>query len=66
MGGFRQRWTAVSLLLGIVLGLAVGGCHTMRFELIDAPSGPVVQERKSFFLWGLAPTLRVDMRTKYP
>lgn len=46
--------------------LATVGCHTMRFDVSTAPSGSVVEERKSFWLGGLVPTLRVDMRAKCP
>lgn len=56
-------------MLTVLLAVAVvvlGGCHTMRFNVADAPAGPVVKERKSFFFWGLAPTKRVDMREKCP
>lgn len=52
-------------LLGIAF-LALPGCHTMRFNIADAPAGEVVTEHKSFFLWGLAPTKRVDVREKCP
>lgn len=63
-GGDAFRRAAVPALFTALL--AVGGCHTMRFEVANAPSGSVVEERKSYFLWGLAPTNRVDMREKCP
>jgi hypothetical protein len=33
----------------------------MRFELSDEPHAEVVYDRKSFFLWGLVPTKKVDV-----
>ena len=60
----RQSRCWVSVLS---LVLAVGsGCHTMRFELVDEPAGEVVREHKSYFLWGLAPTVEVDVLNKCP
>lgn len=53
------------VLLALAL-LAAGGCHTMRFEVAKEAGGPVVEERKSFYLGGLLPTLRVDMRERCP
>src|SRR5438046_10728818 len=63
-GLVRQSRCWVSVLS---LVLAVGsGCHTMRFELVDEPAGEVVREHKSYFLWGLAPTVEVDVLNKCP
>ena len=42
------------------------GRHTMRFELVQEPPGAVVTERKSYFLWGLAPTVEIDVLDKCP
>ena len=53
-------------VLWFVLGVAVTGCHTMRFELTNVPAERVVQEHKSFFLWGLVPTRVVDVTEKCP
>ena len=36
----------------------------MRFELVQDLRGAVVTERKSYFLWGLAPTVEVDVLDK--
>lgn len=49
-----------------LLVTVLGGCHTMRFELSDAPSDQVVYDRKSFFFWGLAPTRTVDVAQYCP
>ena len=38
----------------------------MRFELVQEPPGAVVIERKSYFLWGLAPTVEIDVLDKCP
>jgi hypothetical protein len=46
-----------------LLGL---GCHTMRFELVPERSSDVVTERKSFYLWGLAPGVDVDVLKRCP
>jgi len=42
------------------------GRHTMRFELAQEPPGAVVSETNSYFFWGLAPTVRVDVLDKCP
>jgi len=42
------------------------GRHTMRFELVQEVPGAIVTERKSYFLWGLAPTVEVDVLDKCP
>lgn len=50
------------------IGLAVGvaACHTMHFDVVDQPEAKVVEERKNYFLWGLAPTVEVDVRDHCP
>jgi len=56
----------------VILASALAGCfvpegrHTIRFELAQEPPGPVVTDRKSFFFWGLVPTVKVDVRDKCP
>jgi len=45
----------------VSLTLFVSGCHTMRFEISSEEHSTVVYDRKSFFLWGLAPTREVDV-----
>lgn len=57
----RARW-----MLLAVLAAALAGCHTMRFEVSSEPHRNVVYDRKSFFLWGLAPTQRVDVSEHCP
>lgn len=46
--------------------LATAGCHTMRFQVSDTPHDKVVYDRKAYFLWGLAPTKKVDVLTHCP
>jgi hypothetical protein len=67
------RWRDVrraALLLSAASSLS--GCfvpegrHTMRFELAKEPVGAVVNENKSYFFWGLVPTVRVDVLDKCP
>ncbi len=50
----------------LILSIGIAGCHTMRFEVSGEPHTDVVKDRKSFFLWGLAPTKEVDVREKCP
>jgi hypothetical protein len=42
------------------------GRHTMRFRLVDEPVGAVVSDTHSYFLWGLVPTVDVDVLEKCP
>jgi hypothetical protein len=57
----------VALILIASVGATVqAGCHTMRFELSNAEHKSVVYDRKSFFLWGLTPTQKVDVTTHCP
>jgi hypothetical protein len=60
--------TAWVLVAASALGCAFvpEGRHTMRFELVQELPGAVVTERKSYFLWGLAPTVEVDVLDKCP
>lgn len=44
----------------------LAGCHTMRFELEQVPHVQTIQDRHSYFLWGLVPTKVIDVREKYP
>jgi len=57
------RCLVIALLFSAVGSSA---CHTMRFELSDEPAGTVRTERKSYFLWGLAPTREIDVLGKCP
>lgn len=51
----------------VVAGLCASpACHTMRFEVSGEPHTSVVTEHKSFFFWGLAPTMEVDVKEKCP
>jgi hypothetical protein len=38
----------------------------MRFHLVDEPVGAVVSETNSYFLWGLLPTVGIDVLDKCP
>jgi len=60
--------TASVLVAASALGCAFvpEGRHTMRFELMQELPGAVVTERKSYFLWGLVPTVEVDVLDKCP
>ena len=58
-----QQGLAVLILLGSLPGL---GCYTMRFEIQEDVPTEVVRDRKAFFLWGLAPTKRVDVSEHCP
>lgn len=53
--------TVAAVALGI---LTCSACHTMRFEVSDEIHRKTVTERKSYFLFGLAPTVEVDVSTK--
>ena len=43
-----------------------GNRQTIRFDLAPGPVGVEVTERRSYFLWGLVPTARTDVRQKCP
>jgi hypothetical protein len=56
------------LLVGVAAAmfmLLATSCHTMRFELADAPHTQAVTERKSFWFWGLT-SVQVDVQEKCP
>ena len=57
------RHVGTALVAGGLLVAGVG-CHTMRFELVNEPAATVISEHKSYFLWGLAPTVDVDVLEK--
>jgi len=46
--------------------LILGGCHTMIFEISDAPQEDEIKENKSFFFWGLTPDMKIDVLEKCP
>jgi len=52
--------------LGLAAAIACVGCHTMRFEVGDGQVGKVVHERKAFYIAGLVPTNKVDVREFCP
>jgi len=57
------------LLKRLIFFLLIAGgaaCHTMQFEVTDQRESQVVFERKHFFLWGLVPTVEVDVRQHCP
>jgi len=54
-----------AIVLLILAGL-LAGCHTMRFELEQVPGARRVQDRHSYFFWGLVPTKVIDVREKCP
>jgi Bor protein len=54
----------LTLLLGLVASTTA--CHTMRFDVGSGPVSEVVYERKSFFLGGIGPTRKVDVRVHCP
>jgi len=56
--------TGLSLLLLFLL--AATACHPMRFEMDEGPAYERVYDRKSFFLWGLVPTRKVDVSEHGP
>jgi len=66
--------TAVSLRWLPIVALAVAGCrapvpsgpHAIRFDLVREAPASTVSEQKSYFLWGLLPTRKVDVLSKCP
>ena len=54
-----------TLLLWGAVALS-SGCHTMKFDVGSGPVEQVVYERKSFYLGGLAPTVKVDVSEHCP
>jgi hypothetical protein len=65
----RRNRNATFLL---VVAATFSGCfapegrHTLRFELTTESPGAVVSETQSYFLWGLIPTVQVDVLDKCP
>ena len=59
----RQAYSVLLLTLLATFGVA---CHTMRFAIGDEPAATTVEERKSFFFWGLAPTRTIDVLDRCP
>ncbi|HMO18443.1 MAG TPA: hypothetical protein PKA63_09140 [Oligoflexia bacterium] len=52
------------IVLSLVLLLS--SCHSMKFEISDAPAGRVIKDSKPFFLFGVIPTQEVDLGTICP
>ena len=52
--------------LVLALVIVISGCHTMNIEVTDQDHVNVVNERKSFFFWGLTPTKKVDVSQHCP
>jgi hypothetical protein len=46
------------VVLGALVALALSGCHTMRFEIVNAPHAKVVRHQKTFLFAGLLPRQR--------
>jgi Bor protein len=62
----RSRWGPLLLALGTASSLA---CHTMVFNvagLVGNSIEPGIVERKSYWGFGLFPTVQVDMRQNCP
>lgn len=73
----RPARALLAVAAALALSLASSACHTMRFELTDAepadgtdagepPASASVYHRRSFFAWGLAPTMEVDVAKYCP
>lgn len=62
-GRIKYRNRCRSVLFACALAaLALTGCHTLRFEIVDAPHTRIVHHQKSFFFAGLLPRQkRVDV-----
>lgn len=54
------------IVLAAIAALLGAGCHTMRFELVNEQAARVVTEHKSYFFWGLTPTVEVDVLKHCP
>lgn len=53
--------------LALLAALASTGCNTLRIEVADAPTGPVVEDRHDYWLWGGFPSdVRVDLHDVCP
>ena len=68
IGGSRIAPAACMVVALTALGCSFvpEGRHTMRFQLLQEPVGAVVTDTKSYFFWGLAPTVKVDVLDKCP
>lgn len=53
-------------IVPLAIAALLVGCHTMRFELEQAPPAREVQVRNQYFFWGLVPTRVIDARERCP
>ena len=58
----RRLW-CTGLILAACLSSA---CHTISIDVGEGSGTQIVEERKSFFFWGLTPTKTIDVRTHCP
>jgi hypothetical protein len=57
---------AIRLALAAAIASLGVACHTISFEVGEGAPANVVEERKSFWFWGLTPTHTVDVRKHCP
>jgi hypothetical protein len=62
----RSHWRIAVLATALAALSVLAGCQTMRLEVAPGPAAQPVEERQSFFFWGLTPTVQVDMRSRCP
>jgi hypothetical protein len=55
-----------ALAVGALAALGLAGCNSMRFEVGSGRVSRVEHHRKMFYLWGLVPDKRVDVRAHCP
>ena len=46
--------------------LSSSACHTMYFEVAEGTPANVVEERRSFYFWGLTPTKNINVLDHCP
>lgn len=57
-----QRGSVVRTLLIFTSTIILfAGCHTIKLDISERPKGEIVKDRKSYFLFGIAPTRNVDV-----
>ncbi len=54
------------LLLTLLLVGTLSGCHTMRFNVSRDASTPPISVMKSYFIYGLVPTRKIDLAQYCP
>ena len=52
--------------LAILVTTALTGCHSLRFDIAPESASQPVSTMKSFFLWGLVPTKKIDLAQYCP